>query len=153
MCAIVDANVAGEVFGNNPSEAGKYFLEWLNSKGRIAVGGHLLLELTTHQNFVKWLGTATRVGRARKICDQMVVTEAEALRVQAICRSDDFHVLALARVSKARLLFTNDIPLQQDFGDFQIVNSPRGRVYTTLLFRDVTDTHKRLLRRNDLCNI
>ena len=46
MCAIVDANVANEVFGPNQSEAGKKFYDWINAAtGRLVVGGKLLAEL------------------------------------------------------------------------------------------------------------
>ena len=46
MCAIVDANVAGEVFGENKPPAGKEFYNWLNTgRGQLVVGGKLLVEL------------------------------------------------------------------------------------------------------------
>ena len=153
MCAIVDANVVGQVFGNHPSQGGRYFLDWLNTKGKLSVGGELLRELSKDHNFVVWLRTALRLGRARKINDQDVDAEAKRLRGQQICRSNDHHVLALARVSGARLLFTNDLMLPDDFRDRQIVGGAKGRVYTTVLHRDVHPTHRSLLRRNDLCNL
>ena len=38
MCAIVDANVRDEVFGNAASPAGKFFLDWLTSgKGKLVL--------------------------------------------------------------------------------------------------------------------
>ena len=41
MCAIVDANVCGEVFGENRNEASRYFFEWLtNGQGRLVMGGN-----------------------------------------------------------------------------------------------------------------
>ena len=51
------------------------------------------------------------------ISDEAVDSEAETLQSQGVCRSDDEHVLALASVSGARLLFTNDNALQDDFRD------------------------------------
>ena len=70
--------------------------------------------------------------------------------------------LPWARVSGARLLYTNDQYLQDDFNNPEIVNEPRGSVFTTLDIsgrryaaqRDagmVTDAHKELLERTDLC--
>ena len=67
------------------------------------------------------------------------------------CASDDEHVIALARVSGARLLFTNDGDLQADFKNPGIINGPRGVIYTTMLKQEVTRTHRDLLRRSDLC--
>ena len=70
------------------------------------------------------------------------------LEAQQICRSNDAHVIALARVSGARLLFTNDRELQSDFKNRQILG---GNIYTTLRSENVTSTHRRLLGRSDLC--
>ena len=151
MCAIVDANVAGQVFGGTPTPAGKFFLEWLNSRGKLAVGGDVRRELFSHHKFRNWLQTALRIGRARSINDDLVEAETAAVQGQRICRSDDPHVLALAQVSGARLLFTNDYDLQEDFGNHHIIEGVRGRVYTTVLYEDVRDSHRDLLRRTDLC--
>ena len=39
MCAIVDANVASEVFGTDRPEAGARFFDWINARsGRLFVG-------------------------------------------------------------------------------------------------------------------
>ena len=55
-------------------------------------------------------------------------------------------------VSGARLLFTNDHALQQDFQNpREIITGTRGRIYTTVERNDVRRTHRNLLRRNDLC--
>ena len=153
MCAIVDANVAGEVFGDNPSQAGQFFLDWLNTKGRLVVGGDLTRELTTHQHFVRWLRTAIRIGRAAEIPDVPVGTEAGGLRDGGSCKSNDWHILGLARVSGARLLFTNDQNLQDDFRNPQIVGGVRGRIFTTVQRKDVRPSHRNLLRRTDLCEV
>ena len=46
MCAIVDNDVVGEVFGDTGSPAGRGFFNWLNSPhGRLVVGGKLLQEI------------------------------------------------------------------------------------------------------------
>ena len=99
MCAIVDANVAYEVFGNERPPAGKRFLR------------------------------------------------------DGVCKSNDLHVLALALVSGARLLYTNDTALIDDFGNREIVTRPRGKIYTTAQNADVTDAHRRLLGARDLCRM
>ena len=83
--------------------------------------------------------------------DALDAAEKE-IRREGICRSNDEHVLALARVSGARLLFTNDRALQQDFRDREIIGGTRGRVYTTVDRNDVRPAHRELLRRTDLCH-
>lgn len=155
MCAIVDANVGHEVFGDAQSEAGRYFLDWLNrtNGGTLVIGGKLREELGANLNFLRWLRAAVGQGRAISVNDDRVDAEAESLRAQGDCRSNDEHVLALARISGARLLFTNDRALQDDFRDHAIVSSVRGRIYTTRERPDVRRTHRDLLRRRDLCNV
>ena len=154
MCAIVDNNVRHEVFGDNPTEAGRHFLDWLEQRGGIlVVGGRLLRdELSGYQSFNSWLVQALIAGHARRIDDGEVDAATQALQEQRICRSDDEHVLALARISGARLLFTNDQDLQQDFTDRQIVGGTRGRIYTTIEHRDIRRSHRGLLNRTDLCH-
>lgn len=44
-------------------------------------------------------------------------------------RSDDEHILALARLSGARILYSHDENLHKDFKNTEIVPKPRGRVY------------------------
>ena len=127
-------------------------LDWLTTgPGRLVVGGKLRRELGGSRAFVAWLRTALRVGRVIDVGDSGVDTEAEALERKGICRSNDLHVLALARRSRARLLFTNDRRLQQDFRDSRIVARPRGLVYTTRNGTAVTTTHRSLLSRADIC--
>lgn len=78
-----------------------------------------------------WLAAAIPAGRARRIRDAVVDKETESIRAGENCRSNDFHVIALARVSGARLLFTNDRTLEQDFKDRSLVPDPRGKIYKT----------------------
>lgn len=156
MCAIVDANIRDQVFGDAQSEAGKFFLDWLlkPNGGTLALGGRLRSELSDcgrNQSFLRTYNQLRLNGRVRDIPDSVVDAETEILAAGRICRSNDAHILALARVSGARLLYTNDQALQQDFGDPQIVTNPRGRVYTTRLRSDVRQTHRELLERTDLC--
>ena len=156
MCAIIDNNVRHEVFGNSDvqTEAGEYFLKWLESRGgRLVVGGKLLEELSDYTGFGTWLRRALALGRAIRVSDADVDAETANLQSRNICRSNDAHVLALAIVSGARLLFTNDQALQEDFTNPQIVSGPRGRVFTTRVRQDFSNTHRSLLNRTDLCSV
>ena len=146
MCAIVDNNVRDQVFGDNRPSAGEFFYEWLQERGgRLVVGGELLRELSGYGKFVQWLYEERRTERARIIPDVEVDAETDNLRARRVCRSDDEHILALARVSDVRLLFTNDDALQNDLTDPAIINNPRGKIYTTRVHEDTTSTHKELL--------
>ena len=67
-------------------------------------------------------------------------------------KSDDPHIIALAQVSGARLLYSNDKSLQQDFKNKDLINNPRGKVYITNECRgNFSSGHKKLLVRRDLC--
>ena len=155
MCAIVDTNVYHQVFSTgSQSSAGKYFLDWLMRRngGTLVSGGGHLRELNRIADFKRVFAERLQAGRARRIPDEAVDSETDTLRSQGICDSNDEHVLALARVSGARLLFTNDDALQDDFRNRRIVGGTRGRVYTTVQFKDVRNVHKDLLQRRDLCD-
>ena len=68
MCAIVDANVAYEVFGSDRPPAGKRFFDWLSSpRGQLVVGGKLREELARDRRFVQWLRSALRNGGLQEI--------------------------------------------------------------------------------------
>ncbi len=155
MCAIVDASVGYEVFiESSQSAAGKFFFDWLMRKngGTLVAGGKLLCELNRIADFQRVFSERLQAGRARRIPDEVVGTATEAMQSRRICRSNDEHVIALAQISGARLLFTNDNALQDDFRDRQIIGGARGRVYTTGQSRNISATHIRLLRRRDLCD-
>lgn len=127
-------------------------MDWLeNGKGKLAIGGRLRYELGQSERFQVLLDLLLQAGSAVDIPDREVDTATETLQSQGICKSDDEHVLALAKVSGARLLFTNDRELQKDFKNREIIDGVQGRVFTTLRKPSVTRTHKELLKRGDLC--
>ena len=151
MCAIVDANVASEVFGTDRPEAGARFFDWINARsGRLFVGGRLLAELD-RTPAREWAREALNSGRIQQVRESKVGAKTKQLQDEGQCRSDDSHVLALAIVSGARLLYSNDAALQRDFKDKRLIDSPRGKVYSTLEGSDFQHAHQRLLQRKDLC--
>ena len=148
MCAIVDSDVAAEVFGKNPSDAGLRFFNWVSSgTGLLIVGGKNLIEL--NQTSAKtWISQAYRFGKVRIEDKQEVNNLSEEISTQHTCKSNDQHILALSRISGARLLFTNDWDLQKDFKNGLLVGGKGGKIYTTRKNRKFGDTHKRLLKRH-----
>ena len=152
MCAIVDANVAHEVFGKSKTEAGARFLDWIDKgSARLVVGGLLMSELDRASGFSAWAIQARLSGRMRVANRSEVENKTAALSEAGACRSNDHHVIALAQVSGARLLYSNDRALQDDFRDKSLIDSPRGRVYSTLGTSSFSRSHRDLLRRRDLC--
>ena len=151
MCAIVDANVLGEVFGSDPTEAGKYFYDWLDKRGGILVTGGTKFKAEADNNaiFARDLRERINSGRARQFPDEDVDAETVIVDAMNVCESDDQHILALARVSNTRILFTNDDALQNDFRNPNIISNPRGQIYTTAVRKEVQQVHRdRLSPRN-----
>ena len=145
MCAILDNSTRDEVFGNLPTDRGRFFFDWINQgQGRLAIGGtKLRTELggSTQQpgsvNFRRWLPTAIRLGFViQPDDDDMVDAAADNLEAQGICLSDDPHVLALAQDTGARLLYSNDEALRQDFTNRAIIGGVRGKVYPNTDYRE-----------------
>ena len=150
MGGIVDANVAHEVFGARRPEAGVRFFEWvITGSGRLVVGGKLFEELKKSSDGFRNLGQQLQLaGRMTIVNKSMVNTRTDQL--EKSCKSDDPHVIALAQVSGARLLYSNDRALQRDFKNRKLIDNPKGRVYTTLMHKGFHDSHKDLLKK-DLC--
>ena len=152
MCAIVDANVAHQVFGPDRPEAGIEFFKWIASgKGRLVAGGKLLKELSGNAKFKLWWREAQLAGRTKAVNNAEVDKQTRKVERSGGYRSDDPHVLALAQISGARLLFTNDQDLQQDFKDSKLIGPPGGKIYTTRERWAFGNAHKNLLRQGNPC--
>ncbi len=154
MCSILDASVVGEVFGSNSSEAAKKFFDWIDSgKGRLVTGGKVLRELNKNSNFRVWRKEATSAGIIREANENEVNAKTEKLKIEGLCRSNDPHVIALAKVSGARLLYSNDGNLIKDFKDKKLIDQPRGKVYPTGGDGSFRPNHRRLLAMKKLCRL
>ena len=151
MCAIIDANVVGEVFGPNPTPAGKEFRAWIiKGNGRLICGGELLKELKRIEGFREWAKVALDKGKMKNMNKKEVETRAEQIQTEHKLSSDDPHILALAQVSGARLLYSNDIDLREDFKNKALID-PAGSIYSTLRSKKFTPAHRNLLRKKGLC--
>lgn len=152
MCAILDNDVAHQVFGGERPPAGVAFHRWIDSgKGQLVVGGQLRRELGGNHAFRLWLQQALLEGRARSVNDAEVEKRTAVLKQAGVCRSNDPHIVALAQLSHARLLYSNDDDLRHDFGNKQLIDRPRGKVYSTKQSNDFQASHRRLLNQRGLC--
>ncbi len=159
MCAIVDANVVSELWESGGTAAGQAFRKAVE-QGRVplVLGGTLSDELSgAGESMRRWLAELQLAGRLVQVDGEQVARRTSELNQvnvdgTAQCSSDDEHVIALALVSGARLLYTNDAALTDDFKDKTLVDAPRGRVYTTRASGDLRGGHRALLRRTDLCS-
>lgn len=158
MCGILDTNCLPDVFGANRSEVGEKFFDWFSAgNGRLVVGGKLYHELYHgSEKFRESAQPLLLAGRMKRVSDEKIDSQAAQLDKQGLCRSNDSHVIALAQVSGARLLCSNDADLQQDFKQKNLLDGPRGKVYST---RDKNgnvkgyqpSVHGKLLGNRTLC--
>ena len=158
MCAIVDTSAVHDVFGSKFTEAGKKFLEWINAgSSRLVVGGKLLEELYEGSTNFRKMGKQLQLaGRIVIVNEDTVNARTEQLVNKGLCKSDDQHVIALAQISGARLLYADDGDLQQDFKNKSLINNPRGKVYAARGDGSLRDgkfepSHDRLLKMKNLC--
>lgn len=128
MCLIIDANLASVVFSDKPSKNFSPLIDWLTNKdGKLVVGGQLASEVdrvSVARSFVRRLWQA---GRARFIPE--TITAREATVVSDLCDSNDPHVIALARISGARILCSHDKTLHKDFTNLGLISNPKGHIY------------------------
>lgn len=152
MCAIIDADTVHEVFGNNLNEAGEAFFDWIvEGSGHLIVGGKNEEELTRgSQGFRDWKWQLQSAGKMTVEDTEKVNIKTNKLIQNKACVSNDAHVIALAQVSGARLLYSNDSNLQQDFNNYRLIRRPRGKVYSTNSNSNFDRVKKRLLGL-DLC--
>ena len=136
MCMIVDANVLGMFLrqSKNPDTAPIH--EWLQRGwGSIvySTGGRFETDIDARNR--ERLAGLVRAGRAKLAPWERVAPHESEFRN---IRSDDPHILALARAAGVRLLYTRDGRLRRDFRDENLIGGTiyRDRRDTRLLTED-----------------
>jgi hypothetical protein len=142
MCVIIDANLAGKVFATPCDGDFKPLWDWVFDKrkqGCVVFGGHLAEELCrirrVREGGARALSELKRAGRAHEIPREPVEQEERVVRSlrtasgKRLCKSNDPHVVALARLSGARVLCSADKTLHADFKNLMLVPRPKGRIY------------------------
>ena len=105
--------------------SGKIFLDWINPKRHLVFGGKLKEELLNQNAFRKWMPEAVLGGRLKECNDDKINKAIKNLKKEKI-ESNDLHIIALAKASGARLLYSNDSGLQEDFKNKKFIN---GKIY------------------------
>lgn len=147
MCVIIDANIASLVFRQPPDKDFAPVFHWLDDvkkDGRVVYGGQLARELSAVEAARRYLLRLQQAGRARLIPDRDVGPEEKRVVQTGLCKSDDPHVIALARIGGARTLCSQDKRLQKDFRNRELIKNPRGCVYQR-------PEHACLLRHTGAC--
>jgi hypothetical protein len=147
MCVIIDVNLAFRIFTSAPETDFRPVFDWLHAPGKngcLVFGGRLLEELSNRIASLRYLRALLQAGRAYRFPDAIIQSDEQQIRGSGLCKSDDSHVVALARVSGARTLCSHDQTLHQDFRNPKLISKPRGRVYQNA-------THAHLLRHDYSC--
>ncbi len=131
MCLIIDTNRIGTFLASPPHPDTLPIHRWLTKQGGMivySVAGEFGEELSSTAK--SRLFALSQAGRARLVPAGRVTDELERLQQSPELQSDDPHVLALARASGTRLLYTGDRKLMDDFRDKRIIDNPRGKIYS-----------------------
>lgn len=130
MSLIIDANCAVAAFSEPASTDFAPLIRALTEgRATLVVGGRLRQEYSRLGQVARMFRILNQAGRALSIADHEVDTEEAKVLAAFQLASDDPHILALARVSRARLLCSKDQALHADFTNPKIINKPRGSVY------------------------
>ena len=129
MCIIVDANRMGAFLADPPEEDAAPVRRWIDTgRGSVvySTGGKFAEEIQgrARQRLLRY----SQAGRAKFVSEDRFVDDQNSLEGQI--RSDDPHVLALARAAGVRLLYTGDADLIADFKDKAFLDKPRGKIYS-----------------------
>lgn len=110
------------------------------------MGSKLTKELTRDDDKVlEWLAEAALSAKVFVVSD-LEINKAKNKIDGIALKSNDRHVILLAIASGARLLYSKDKDLHADSGSPNVIDNPRGRVYSTLRSGGLDDNKRRLLR-------
>ena len=139
MCIIVDANRLGAFLANPVDADAAPVRDWLDRGGRIvySTGGAFAREVGSRAR--NRLHEYSKAGKAEFVPAARFADDERSLRADANLQSDDPHVLALARATRVRLLYTGDKNLMADFKNPKFIDG--GKIYSRA-------ANKRLLTRS-----
>ncbi|MBX3351473.1 MAG: PIN domain-containing protein [Phycisphaeraceae bacterium] len=100
----------------------------LSDKGQAVTGGDHAAEIVKIQAASQFFSELDRMGKLKVVPRDSVETEAS--RISSRCKSNDTHIIAIARISGARTIWTDDKALMRDWRDGSLLKSPRGRVFS-----------------------
>lgn len=145
MCVIIDANVAADAFRNPDGKDHKPVFTWIEKKnGCLVLGGKLSKELYKIKHVKRYVLELYRSGRARTYTNDDI--EPDEKTIKPHCVSNDAHVIALARISGARVLYSHDVKLGRDFRNPRLISGPRGGIY-----KRSVKSHIKLLKHTSAC--
>jgi predicted nucleic acid-binding protein len=122
MCIVLDACCADSITNPELPQSG-LVLEWIRKGGRVVSGGKLQKELgatSLRPLLVQW----SLSGRLVTLSESDILVEEAAIKKLNL-QSNDAHVLAVTRLSGARVVVTRDKPLMTDLKDRALMGDRR----------------------------
>lgn len=134
MCLILDTNKYSDFFDPDNEDMAP-IREWIGKKGKIAYSptSQFEKELKKHEKMKKQIDVYREAGKLKSVSKEKVENTQRHLQNLV---SNDPHIIALAKVSRTRLLVSGDKKLHKDFT--QII---RGKVYQTKKHKNLLDRH------------
>lgn len=132
MCIIVDADVIGGMLGDPANDDAAPVRQWIESgRGKIVYSteGRFGSEIVGKARAK--LQQYYRAGKAKFVPYGEFREMEVRLQEDGGLRSEDFHVIAMAKAARVRLLYTKDAKLMNDFKNKTIIHNPRGKVYSS----------------------
>ena len=153
MCIVIDMNVFSSIFSPQHLEPAEYIdvYNWITKgKGFIVFGGtHYLKELKAIKSYLSLVTELSRKGRTRILADNLVDKEEDYLNSLLKGSScDDCHLIAIIRVSRCRLICSNDKRADKYLKDrkYYLKGQKIPHIYRK-------KSHKHLLCDNNICDI
>lgn len=138
MCIIIDANMFSN-FINPKKEDMEPVRNWINKQnGKLVYSPaeKFESELKRHQKMNRQIREYSKRGKLTLINPEEVTSRMRKLEKERKLKSNDAHIIALAQVSGATLLASEDKKLQADFKNSEFI--PGGKIYRY-------EEHKKLL--------
>jgi hypothetical protein len=141
MCLIIDANTLAEVLAATPKEDYRPVKSALIRRKAVAFyGGKLRREYAKLAGLRRLILEYDRQGMLRRAEDSKVDAATDEYARDRRLKSNDPHILGLAKASNVRLLVSHDQNLHIDFTNPKLL-SPAGQVYQN-------KSHKHLIVRH-----
>ncbi len=149
MAVVIDANCGHKVVRDaDYIEIREWFL---NDKAKIAISEDLFKELYK-KSFKPFYDEMKKLQRVRVLDGEEENRVDEAIpTILPIIQSDDPHILAMMIVGDFRLIVTEDNDLREDVKNKEIINGPRGKIYSEGTSKKRRGQARKLLEKLGSC--
>lgn len=129
MCLIIDNDVVQKVLVARDGAYSPVLLALHERRHCMVYGGQLLQEYETNNTVKRIIRVFDQAGLAKVVPERSIDRYIQEVKRTGLCKSNDSHVIGLARASCARVLCSEDKDLHKDFANHLLLDRPRGKVY------------------------